>query len=403
MGYLLGVILFALGIALTIALHEAGHMGVARLLGMRVRRYFIGFGPTVGQFTRGHTTYGLKAVPLGGFCDIAGMTANDPLTPEEEPLAMWRRPAWQRIAVLAGGVVMNIFVGLVLIYTVAVSAGIPDPDIDLTPTVDGTACVAPAQNPDGSLVPCSGEGPAAEAGITAGDRITAVDGRPMHTFIELRDTVMAKPGETVELTVERDGITREVAVTVAEATRIDAVGGEVTVGAIGVSRAPVGNVFRSYGPVEGIGASLRFAGLMFSGTVEGLKSFPAKIPGVAAAVFGGERAQDSPVSVVGATRIGGELAERSEWATFLMMLASLNFFLALFNVVPLPPLDGGHIAVVLWEKLRDAVRRLRGLPSAGPADYRGLMPLTYTVAALLLTVGVVVIAADVVNPIRLPG
>ncbi|MEZ2121051.1 MULTISPECIES: RIP metalloprotease [unclassified Corynebacterium] len=395
--------LFALGIALTIALHEAGHMGVARMFGMRVRRYFIGFGPTIAQFKRGHTTYGLKAVPLGGFCDIAGMTANDSLTPEEEPLAMWRRPAWQRIAVLAGGVVMNLFVGLILIYTVAISAGIPDPDVDLTPTVDGTACVAPTQNADGTLAPCFGTGPAAEAGIVTGDRIVAVDGIRMHNFIQLRETLMARPGETVKLTVERDGGTREVVLTVAEVTRINAAGENVAVGAIGVSRAPVTNVFRSYGPVEGVGASLRFAGLMFSGTFEGLKSFPSKIPGVAAAVVGGERAQDSPVSVVGATRLGGELAERSEWATFLMMLASLNFFLALFNVVPLPPLDGGHIAVVLWEKLRDSILRLRGLPPGGPADYRGLMPLTYAVAAVLLTVGMVVIAADVVNPIRLPG
>ena len=109
------------------------------------------------------------------------------------------------------------------------------------------------------------------------------------------------------------------------------------------------------------------------------------------------------MSVVGASRVGGELVERSLWDVFWMMLASLNFFLALFNLIPLPPLDGGHIAVVLYEKVRDFFRRLRGKGVGGPANYEKLMPVTYAMAAALLTVGVIVIVADVVNPVRLFG
>ena len=109
------------------------------------------------------------------------------------------------------------------------------------------------------------------------------------------------------------------------------------------------------------------------------------------------------MSVAGASRVGGELVERSLWNMFWMMLASLNFFLALFNLVPLPPLDGGHIAVVLWEKVRDFFRRLRGLAPAGPANYEKLLPVTYAMAAVLMVIGGLVIVADVVNPVRLFG
>jgi len=120
-----------------------------------------------------------------------------------------------------------------------------------------------------------------------------------------------------------------------------------------------------------------------------------------ASIFGGERDQSSPMSVVGASRVGGELVERSLWAMFWMLLSNLNYFLALFNLIPLPPLDGGHIAVVIYEKIRDAIRRLRGLAPAGPADYTKLMPVTYVASLALLLIGGLVIVADVVNPIKL--
>lgn len=109
------------------------------------------------------------------------------------------------------------------------------------------------------------------------------------------------------------------------------------------------------------------------------------------------------MSVVGASRVGGELVEANLWAAFFTMLASLNYFLALFNLIPLPPFDGGHIAVVLYEKIRDFFRRLRGKAAAGPADYTKLMPVTYVIAAALMTVAAVIIVADFVNPIKLLG
>lgn len=398
-----GILAFALAIALSIALHEAGHMFTARAFGMRVRRYFIGFGPTVWSTTKGHTEYGIAALPFGGFCDIAGMTAMDPLTPEEAPHAMVNKPAWQRIAVLAGGIVMNLLIGVVITYLVAVFSGIPNPDADFTPRVGQTVCVADQKDAQ-TLDQCSGEGPAGQAGVRAGDTLVSVDGQVIDGFGDLRDAVAKRPGETVALEVSRDGVPMVIDVPVAAVQRIDPATGErVTQGAVGIVAAPVQDAVKQFGPVEAVPATARFTGQMLGATVEGIVSFPGKIPGVVASLFGAERDVAGPISVIGASRTGGELVEQNMWSAFWMMLASLNFFLALFNLVPLPPLDGGHIAVVLYERVRDAFRRLRGLGPGAPADYEKLMPLTYVMAAVLLGVGVLVMAADVVNPVRMFG
>ena len=401
-GYFGGVALFALGIMVTIALHEWGHMRSALACGMKVRRFYVGFGPTVVKWNRKGIEYGFKAVPLGGFCDIAGMTAMDEIDEDERPYAMVYKPWWQRIFVLSGGVLMNILVGLVVLYAVAVTAGLPDPDADYTPTVAKTACVPASQIDAQTLSDCTGAGPAAEAGIREGDRITAVNGEAVASFVDLRAKLYEMPGKTADLTVERGTEVLHIDVPVTSVTRLNQAGEAVTVGAIGVTSQPV-DVMRSYGPLDGIGATVRFSGSMLSATLQGLASFPGKIPGVVASIFGAERDQEGPMSVVGASRVGGELVERSQWTMFLMMLASLNFFLALFNLVPLPPLDGGHIAVVIYEKNRDFIRGLRGIAPGQPADYTKLMPITYVMSAVLLGIGAIVIIADVVNPVRLFG
>ena len=378
-------------------------MFTARAFGMRVRRFFVGFGPTLWSVKRGGTEYGVAALPFGGFCDIAGMTAMDPVTEEEAPHAMVKKPAWQRIAVLSGGIVMNILIGVVIIFGVAVSSGIRNPYADFTPKVGQVVCVAD-QVDEKTLAECSGPGPAGQAGVRVGDTLVAVDDEPIETFADLRTYVAQRPGETVALEVERGGSSQSIDVPVARVERIDPSTGErIDVGAVGIAAAPVKDAVKQFGPVEAVPATAKFTGQMLRASVDGLMAFPGKIPGVVASIFGGERDIEGPISVIGASRTGGELVERDQWPAFWMMLASLNFFLALFNLVPLPPLDGGHIAVVIYEKIRNALRRLRGLPPVGPANYEKLMPLTYFMAALLLVVGVLVMAADVVNPVNLFG
>ena len=402
MANILGIVLFALGIGITVALHEAGHMLTARAFGMRVRRFFIGFGPRVASFSRGHTEYGLAAFPVGGFCDIAGMTAQDEfLTAEEEPHAMYKKPWWQRVMVLAGGITVNLLLGFTILLIIAMTTGLPNPDADVRPRVGKVSCAAD-QNIDGELEPCQGMGPAGEAGVEPGDIVLALNGETMDSFTQLRDSVMQHPGETVTLEVERDGAIRDFDIPLATVTRLNAEGELVTVGAIGMTNQTI-DIVETYSFIEAFPATARYTGHVLDATVQGIAQFPAKIPGVVASIFGQERDVNGPMSVVGASRVGGELVERSLWSSFFMMLASLNFFLALFNLIPLPPFDGGHIAVIIYEKVRDAVRRLLGKEPKGPADYTKLMPITYALAFLLMAVGALIIIADVINPVRLFG
>lgn len=405
MAFILGIFLFALGIAATIALHEAGHMISARAFGMRVRRFYVGFGPSVFSFTKGHTRYGVAALPLGGFCDIAGMTAMDELTEDEKPHAMYSKPAWQRIVVLAAGPFVNIVLGLFILFLVAASAGLPDPHADVRATVGEVTCSTDQKAPSqpgapAELEDCTGDGAGGRAGVQTGDIITTLNGEELESFVQLRDEVQARPGETVTLDVERGDRELQLEVELDSVVRYDANGNPQTVGSVGLASAPL-DIHREYSVVGAIPASLDYSWFMLKATVQGIIAFPGKIPDVAASIFGGERDQDGPISVVGASRAGGELVERELWPMFWMMLATLNFFLALFNMIPLPPFDGGHIAVVLWEKIRNGFRRLRGQEPGGPANYEKLLPLTYGMAALLLTVGVIVIIADLVNPIVL--
>ena len=402
MANVLGIILFALGIGITVALHEAGHMFTARAFGMRVRRFFIGFGPTVASVTRGHTEYGLAAFPVGGFCDIAGMTSQDEfLTEEEKPHAMYKKPWWQRIIVLAGGITVNLLLGFIILLIIAMTTGLPNPDADVRPRVGEVSCPSD-QKLDGELEPCQGLGPAGEAGVEPGDIVLALNGETMDSFALLRDAVMQLPGETVTLEVERDGAQRSFDIPLDTVTRLNAEDELVSVGAIGMTNELI-DIVETYSFVEAFPATARYTGFVLDATVQGIAQFPAKIPGVVASIFGHERDVNGPMSVVGASRVGGELVERSLWSSFFMMLASLNFFLALFNLIPLPPFDGGHIAVILYEKLRDGIRRLMGKEPKGPADYTKLMPITYVLAFLLMAVGALIIVADVVNPVRLFG
>lgn len=410
MAFALGIVLFALGIAVSIALHEAGHMYAARMTGMRVRRYFIGFGPTVWSTHKGHTQYGIKAIPLGGFCDIAGMTKLDEMTDEERPYAMYDRSTAARIFVMLGGIIMNVLLALVIIYSVALAWGLPDRSVEFTPTVKTTQCSPASQNADGSLTPCSGAGPAAESGVRPGDTFVSVNGVETPDFPTLRDELRTldhgdgkKPGDTVTVpaVIDRDGKQQTIDLKVQYVERLNTAGNRMTVGTIGI--APVIPEFRllQYNPVSAVGGTASFTGSMLKDTWNGLIALPERFPGVVSSIFGGDRADDSPMSVVGASRVGGEMVRYDMWMNFFLALASLNLFLAAFNLVPLPPLDGGHIAVVIYERIRDFFRKLRGLAPGGPADYTKLMPITYAATLVLLVFGATVIIADMVNPVKI--
>ncbi|MEU4155291.1 site-2 protease family protein [Actinoplanes sp. NPDC026670] len=385
MAYVIGVTLFVAGLCLSLALHEAGHLLSARAFGLRVRRYFVGRGPTVFSFRvrhrTGDTEYGLKALPIGGFCDIAGMTTLDDLTPEERPRAMWRQPAWKRTVVMASGAFTHVLLAMAILYGMAVSMGLPNLNPVAEPVVAATTCPATT---------C----PAADAGIRPGDRITAVGATATPLWSDVLTAVQAAAGPTA-VTVRRSGETLTLTVDVARVTRDGA-----EVGMIGATpQAPA--AYLTYGPVDAAGATLAFTGDMFGRTFDQLAAFPQRLPAVVAAIGGAERSADTPISMVGASRLGGEAAERGLWEIFLLLLASLNLFMAVFNLLPLLPLDGGHIMVIWFERTRDALRRLRGLPAAGPIDFTRLYPVTMALVLVGGAVMLLTITADVVNPIRL--
>ncbi|GAC58648.1 peptidase M50 family protein [Gordonia hirsuta DSM 44140 = NBRC 16056] len=401
MSFAFGVALFALALLISIAWHELGHMWAAQATGMKVRRYFVGFGPTIWSTRRKETEYGLKGIPLGGFCDIAGMTPYDELAEEDRERAMYKQPTWKRLTVLFAGPAQNFLLGFVLVLVLGLGWGLPIlGDKPVYATTVG--CVAPTQAADGTLAECSGSGPAVGAGVRPGDQILAVDG---HTVADNRDLIRrVQAGEgQVRLTVERDGQQQELTVPVTRVQRMverpDGSLESVQVGAIGVGLT-VEHV-RHYNLATVWGGAVSFTGSMFTETYKALISLPSKVGKLWTAVTGGPRDLDTPISVVGASVAGGQAVDHGYWDVFLLLLISVNFFLGAFNLVPLLPLDGGHMAIAIYEKFRDKIRGLFGRAAAGPVDYYKLMPLTYAVVVVMGAFMVLTLTADIVNPIQI--
>lgn len=407
----IGIALFALALLVSVALHECGHMWVARATGMKVRRYFVGFGPTLWSTNRpnklGSTEYGLKAIPLGGFCDIAGMTAVEDLRPEDQPYAMYKQKTWKRVAVLFAGPAMNFIIGLVLVYGIAVVWGLPNLHPPTTAVVGETSCVK-AEVTKGELGTCTGAGPAAAAGIKPGDVVVKVGSTEVKTFEEMVKAVQKSSGPTplvLERTIDGQTSTIDTVVDVTTTQRWVATpgGGEATgpsdVGAIGIVAAQFGPTH--YNPLTAVPATFTFTADLAVEIGKSLAAIPTKVGALVDAIGGGERDPETPISVVGASIIGGDTVDHGVWVAFWFFLAQLNFVLGAINLLPLLPFDGGHITVAIYEKLRNMVRAARGLLPAGPVDYGRLMPATYVVLFVVVGYMALTVTADLVNPIRL--
>jgi membrane-associated protease RseP (regulator of RpoE activity) len=405
MMFAIGIVLFALAILISVALHECGHMWVARVTGMKVRRYFVGFGPTLWSTRRGETEYGVKAVPLGGFCDIAGMTPVEDLAPDETDRAMYKQTTWKRVAVLFAGPGMNFVICLVLIYVVALVWGLPNLHPPTRAIVGETACIAPEVAP-GKIGNCTGPGPAALAGIRPGDVVVKVGDTPVSTFDEMASAVRKLHG-TVAVVVERDGtpITAYVDVTPTQRFVSNGAGGQgakpeaATVGAMGVGAVKVAPTH--YGVLSAIPATFAFTGELTVEVGKALVTIPTKVGALVHAIGGGQRDPATPMSVVGASIIGGDTVDHGLWVAFWFFLAQLNLILGAINLLPLLPFDGGHIAIAVFEKIRNLVRSARGMVAAAPVNYLKLMPATYVVLVFVVGYMLLTVTADLVNPIRL--
>ncbi|WOC14490.1 M50 family metallopeptidase [Gordonia sp. MP11Mi] len=401
MSYVLGIVLFAAALLISIAWHELGHHLAAKATGMKVRRFFVGFGPTLWSTRIGETEYGFKAIPLGGFCDIAGMTPHDELSVTERGRAMYEQKTWKRLVVMIAGPVQNFILGFILIIVLALGWGLPilgDQPVHATQI----SCVAPTTDAKGNPDPCTGPAPAAVAGLRVGDQILAVNGSRVSNSSDLIDKVRDSTSSAT-LTIDRDGHSMDLTIPVTQVQRMakkdDGTLFPVTVPAIGVSLDRVLVKHYDWGSVWG--GAVSFTGDIFEQTYKALIALPSKIDDLWTAVTGGERGDDTPVSVVGASRLGGEAVERGYWDMFLGLLLSINFFLGAFNLVPLLPLDGGHMIIAIYEKIRNLIRRLFGRSDGAPVDYYKLLPLTYGVVAVMGVFMVLTVTADIINPIRI--
>jgi membrane-associated protease RseP (regulator of RpoE activity) len=413
--YWLGTAAFALAILISVSLHELGHMITAKRYGMKVTQYFVGFGPTIFSFRRGETEYGLKAIPLGGFCKIVGMTPqDDDVSEADQPRAMWRYPVWKRTVVMSAGSLTHFALAVVAAWCAAVFVGLPNPDVPQTvqqqvalPARITVADCVPIVLSENECKVGSGSdvaGPAAAAGLRSGDVITKVGDTPITNYGQLTDVIRAtKPGPTV-FEYTRDGRTGSTTVNMIAAQRpplSDPEGtvSQVSVVGIGQSIDIPGTV--TYGPVEAIGASLKYDWSLVEGSFVAMKRIPEKIPALWNSITGDERDPNTPISVIGASRLGGEAIERGVPEIFLLIFISLNVFIGIFNLLPLLPLDGGHIAIAWYEKVRSWIYAKLHKPDPGRVDYFKLMPLTYAVILIGGAFTLLTATADVINPITI--
>ena len=328
------------------------------------------------------------------------MTSIDEIAPADEPYAMYKQKVWKRVLVLFAGPAMNIVIGLVIIYAMAVSGGLPHLHPPTAAVVGRTSCVTDdiAKGKPGNCG--DAVGPAAAAGLKSGDVVTKVGNTDVASYEEMVAAVRKSNGPT-PFVVQRDGKQMTLTVDVQQTKRWlpDSNKDEPTVaGTIGVSQGVLGPTH--YNPIAAVPATIAFTGDLTVELGKSLAKIPTKMGALIHSLGGGERDPNTPISVVGASIIGGETVELGLWLAFWFFLASLNFILAVVNLIPLLPFDGGHIAVATYEKIRNMIRSARGRAAAGPVNYLKLMPATYVVLVVLVGYMLLTVTADFINPIR---
>ena len=385
---LLGITLFVLALMLAIFLHEGGHFATAKLFGMKVERFFLGFGPTVWSFRRGDTEYGIKALPLGGFCKIAGMSPyeNDGNFLEEDrsgtqatptpPERQFRnKPAWQRSIVLAAGSITHFIVAILLIWMVLVAIGIGTGQV--TTTIDQTVALDNGQ-----------PSPAQTGGLKAGDQIVAVAGTPVSTFEQLRAVLQNEGDRQITIEYVRDGERRSTTVTPVKQDGRGFLGFQPS------------EETRRIGVLAAIPESMKLFWDTTVATVKGLGGFvtgladrinaPEPVPGGGGGGGGAVR-DGGPIGIVGITRLAGQAVANNQWAIFIAILIQLNIVVGVFNLLPLPPMDGGYLAFVLWQVV---TRR--------EVDLRKVVPVAALIVGLLVMLTVGLVWLDITNPVPYP-
>lgn len=437
--YLLGILIVLVGLAISIGLHEVGHLLPAKLFGVKVTQYMIGFGPTLWSRRKGETEYGVKAIPLGGYIAMTGMyppakpggRARDASTgffdsmvqdgrdasagtieEGEDHRTFYRLPMWKKIIVMFGGPFMNLLLAFVFFGIVLVGFGVPQASTTLGAVSE---CLVPASSDQTECGEDDPAAPAAAAGLLPGDRVVSVGGTAVDSWEQFRDTVAASPGRALDVVVLRDGAEQRFSLTPVPNERalvdeqgavVTDAGGDIvteTVGMIGAT--PASEVVRQ--PVSEVPA---YVGDTVVRIGDVILNLPQRMVDVWNAAFGtAERDPNGPISVVGIGRFAGEVVSLDEAPVadraqvLIGLLGSLNVALFVFNLVPLMPLDGGHIAGAIYEGIKRGIARLRGKPDPGPIDTAKMIPVTFAVVVVLGAMSVLLMYADIVKPVSLFG
>jgi membrane-associated protease RseP (regulator of RpoE activity) len=427
--YLAGIIFIIIGIAFSIGLHELGHLIPAKAFGVKVTKYMIGFGPTLFSRKKGETEYGVKALPLGGYIAMLGMyppakkaetktgffpdmiaqarlAHSEEETPKDKNRKFYQLPVGKRMIIMLGGPFMNLVLGVLLTVVSLSGFGVFQSSLKIDAV---SVCL------DSTQTSCSvsKQTPAHLAGLKAGDEIVSIDGKPAEDWVQIRNILTETP--TVEFEVIRAGelVSVTVSAVIQQRPQFDNLGTPILDdnGEVLTAPQPFLGVFLipERIPVS-IGASLEASGNMMMQIGQLILQLPQKIFDVTASTLGyGERDPNGPISIVGIGAIAGEVAasEQNEFsdklATGISILGSLNFALFVFNMLPLLPLDGGHVAGGVYESIKRRAYKVLGKKDPGPADTALLMPLTWVVFIALMAVSLLLITADLINPISLFG
>jgi membrane-associated protease RseP (regulator of RpoE activity) len=360
------------GIVALIMLHEAGHYFTAKRAGMKVTEFFLGFGPRVWSFKRGETEYGVKAIPAGGYVRIVGMSNLEDVDPDEEPRTFRHGTFGNRLTVILAGVSVNLILAFLLIFVALIGRGLPD-------TLEANVS---------RVVPDS---PAAAAGIRDGDRIIAIDGQRLDVDRDIAEALRDRVGQPTTIVVERGGGTATVTAVPEERSSSD------KSGIIGVSVGQSVSSYRSFNPIEAVPESFSTIGQITRDTGAGIGRLfsPAGIERYSKNFTGDAPKQGSPASnerprsIIGIVDIGGDLVGGNVWS-LLFLLGAINLIVALFNLIPLLPFDGGHAAVVIYEQ---AASKIRGREVR--VDFRKLVPVTALVLVVFLTLGLSAMFLDI--------
>jgi membrane-associated protease RseP (regulator of RpoE activity) len=414
MGQALGAAAFVAALLITIVLHEAGHFLTAKRFGMKATQFFVGFGPTMWSFRRGETEYGIKWILLGGYVRIVGYTSMEKIEDADRPRAFYRQPAGRRAVVIGSGVVTNFALAFVVLLILGMGVGLPS-EREPTLTVAAVSACVPASaaqaGPRTACRPGDPPSPARLAGVRPGDRIVALDGRALEGpgaadsggaqrtgWQRLSSTLRSHPPGPATLSVQRGGQRHDLRV---DLTRANGRSGTFLGVTPKVNTIPAERM----NPVEATG----FAATTIGQALAAIGATAADLPDAIPKLFSPERAESAGGqvgSVVGGAQVSGQVfaadvSAADKFRFFLLMLVSLNVFVAVLNVLPLLPLDGGHLAVVCYERIRGSINRIRGRPDPGTVDMRKLLPVTYAVVLLLIAFGLLLVFADLINPLTI--